>query len=121
MGETAHVLQDFEAVDLGKIEIDDDEIGQARTIHVGYPPDGLFAIVGALKLGCKFLRTNGFPDKEDVGIVVFDDENLSGAAGICHRTRFFYTRSRCGNRDNSIITPLDNSFQSCATSMRERG
>lgn len=82
----ADVFQYLDAVDFGQIQIDDYDIGQPRRIHLPQSPDGLLAVVGALEISLNPMRTQGFFDQKDIGVVIFHDEDLCGV--LCHRTRF---------------------------------
>ena len=70
------MLQNLEAGDFGKVQIDDDDVGQACPVHLREGLDGFLAVIAALNLGRDAMRSEGFFQQEHVRVVIFDDENL---------------------------------------------
>jgi hypothetical protein len=80
--EASRVLQDFEACHLREIQIDDDNVRQARLVDARERLNGFLAVVAALDMGQNVLRAQSFLHQKYIRVVVFDDQNLCRLA--CH-------------------------------------
>lgn len=96
----AHVLQDFEAGDFRKVQIDDDDVWQGCFREWREHTQGLLAVVTTLHPGIDALLAQRFLHQEHVGIAIFDDKYRYWFAWICHRTPRPPGR---GSRDNPIL------------------
>ena len=95
--------QNLEAGHLGKIQVDDDNVRQARIVDLGGRLDGFLTILAVLDQGQDALRPQSFLHQKDVGIVVFGDENLRGLAWIYHPSGAVQ-RPRKGDNSMSAIS-----------------
>lgn len=78
-GGGAEVAQDFEAVTAGKVQVEDDEVGDGRVrVVLGAPEEveGFFAIGAAVNADREALRLDGFADEEGVGEVVLSQQEI---------------------------------------------
>ena len=86
----ANAAQHFEAVDTGKIEVEEDGV-EGRGVGIFLSPfngsDRHFAIDGGLNVEIETFELNGFANEQGIGEVVFNHQHVQGPRQRAARCR----------------------------------